>query len=277
MRITSRLVVPPALAVKARARWQELGGSPSTIRRGNDAVQVTFLAEDRDTPDGKLLATLAGELGATSTGPVLFSQAAVYNQADIDKAELVLLEVGALDDAIDLASLTPAGECPGCGLPLDREPVDGRARLRGSELAGFDFFSSELLLFVRESLAAELRRYRGVRLSETSAPAEAGTFYWLSSMSTLGYPTNGVTWGSPCAVCGQRRGTSKQPYVTGLDVYPRSAWDGSDALISAVYPTGLIVTQPVWKLVSNPRWRVPEGGGVGAHPVHLVETDETPK
>ena len=62
MKIRMFLFVSPELATKARFRWQELGGSDTVIQPGDDAIQLTFIAEDRESLDGQRLAVLAKDL-----------------------------------------------------------------------------------------------------------------------------------------------------------------------------------------------------------------------
>lgn len=98
-------------------------------------------------------------------------------------------------------------------------------------------------------------------------------FYELTASSSLGYPSDGTVWGEPCTVCGERNGQAPADQLRGFHTYPRCAWDGSDFLVSAVYPEGLFVSQAAWRILSNPRWRSPPPG-VHARPVHLIDDAE---
>jgi len=100
--------------------------------------------------------------------------------------------------------------------------------------------------------------------------------FWLTGSSSLGYSVDDVQWGPPCPTCGRRKGTSPEQFIMNMESYPRAAWDGSDVVVSALYPNGLFVTQSVWKIVSDKRWRVPEAG-VQARPIHLVDSAEPVK
>lgn len=267
MRVEMLLAVQPALAAKARQRWQELGGSPSVILPGSDELQLSFRVQDQDSPEGRLLDQLARELEARVGGDAFLGLSAVYDAADVASAELLILGLGSVSRALDPATVDSDRSCPKCGLPQP-STLRGKPKLKGKAVAKLDVFTAEAIAFARENLAGELGGLRGAMLTEADSPPQAGKFFAVQPQSGLGYPTK-YLWSEPCELCGLRQGRPVAGRVVlGALTFPRDAWDGSDFVGTSLPSNFLVVTQRVWKLVSQPRWRANEGP-VTAHPIHL--------
>jgi hypothetical protein len=267
------LAVPPQLAERALSRWRDLGGSSAAVLPRGEGTQVTFIVPDQESPDGRALTVLSGELGVMPAGPALLNMAAVYDESDVEQAELVFLQAGSLADAVDPGDVTSAEACPRCGLPVRARPREAQVRLHGKDFTNYDLFRAELLWFVSKPLADILSSFRGAAPTPTNTPEGAPSYFELTADASLGYPSDGVMWGPPCDLCGRRKGEAVGVYVNGMHSYPRRAWDGSDFLTSAIYPEGLFVTQRALRVLSDARWRIPDPG-VRATPVQLDDDAE---
>ena len=273
MKITMFLAVPPDMAKKVRAHWREMGGTDTAILPGDDTLQLTFLVEDRDSEDGKLLTVLARELKATPKGPVLLNESRVYDKNDIEAAELLFLDVGSVDGIIDMSSLYIPDICSECGLIQPIRSSELGARLDVRYVQAFDIFNTELLWFVSTELADQLSELTGVvkRIIRSSVEVNNNIFE-LTASSSLGYPQDGTVWFDNCATCGRRKGKAPNDYQPGFHQYPRHAWNGDDFQVSEVFPQGMFISQRAWQLVSDERWRVP-WPGLSVWPVYFVEDD----
>jgi hypothetical protein len=266
MKIHMMLAIKPSHAAQARKQWQELGGSPAAILPGSDEIQLTFVVPDEASPDGRLLDQLARELNATADGAALLALSANYDAHDIASAELLLLEIGGVEGAVDRATVESDRDCPHCGRPQPSR-LSATPRLLGKTITRLDIFTAEAISFVRDNLADALGHFLGAVLTQAESSASAGTFFALEPATSLGYPTE-TRWSEPCPVCGVRKGSHEGPYIVGKFTFPRKAWDGSDILGSSLSSNFLIVTQPVWKVLTSRKWRAGEGV-LASRPIHL--------
>jgi len=270
MKINMFFSVPPELAAKARSRWQALGGSDEVILPGDDAIQLSIIVSDRDSPDGEALAILARELGATPEGPVLLSESPVYDQDDLDKAEVLFLKMGSIERAIDTSSLVPENICTRCGLNIPNRAGPDGVRLNTKIASAYDLFRGHMLWFATSKVVDALKDLKGLEIQPTSSTTEdQSPFLELRGVSDMGYPVDGTVWSEVCPACDRKRGVSTDDYKPGYHMFTRRAWDDSDFLVSGVYPQGLYVSQRAWLILSDPSWRIPKPG-ISACPVNFI-------